>query len=71
MVKRRSIRIGIGEQIDVISIPIDVEQEEVCPENVTPLSSYNWLPGRTIAVPGNFCLVISLTVWRPKKMERS
>ncbi len=72
MAKRRSIRAGIGEHINVISIPTDVGQEELCPENVTPVSSYNWLPGRTIAVLGiNIGLVILLTIWHSKKMERT
>ena len=71
MVKHQLIRTGIGEHINVVDIPTDVGQEELYPENVTPLSSYNWLPGRKIAVPGNFCLVNRLISWHSKKMERT
>lgn len=71
MVKHKSIRAGIGVHIAAVSIPADFEQVELHPENVTPLSSYNWLPGRTIAVPGNSCIVIPLTAWPSKKMVRT
>ena len=68
MGKSRSIRAGISGHISAVSIPSDGGEEELSPENFTALSSYNWLPGRAIAVPGNV-IVTMLIAGVPRRWK--
>jgi hypothetical protein len=56
--------VGVHVPIAIVAWPTDFDvlaNEEIRPEKVTHLTSYNWLADKKIAVPGPSLLILVLS----------